>query len=123
MKKISNNKGFAILELALVLVALFIVAGTGWYVINSNGKTDESLANANSQSSSSKINTKSVPEIKPAETKDSLPLAQKAEILVTNTTKSNDDEQNIDKAELEAEDAEVENQIKNDSLGDVNVNF
>lgn len=60
-----NQKGFALLEGLLILVIVGILAGTGWYVINSKRKTDESLSNSSIASASSPSTGSANEKLKP----------------------------------------------------------
>lgn len=42
----NNQKGFSVVEFLLVLIAIILLAGVGWYVYQSTKKADENLNNA-----------------------------------------------------------------------------
>lgn len=46
-----NQKGFTVVEALLIFIIVGILGGAGWYVYNSNQKTNDSLTKADSSSS------------------------------------------------------------------------
>lgn len=43
---IKNKSGFAVLETLLILIIIAIIGGTGWYVMTSKSKTNETFSNS-----------------------------------------------------------------------------
>lgn len=50
-----GNKGFSLVEGLLILIALSLIGGIGYYVYNSNKKVDQTLSKSDSSSSSKKV--------------------------------------------------------------------
>jgi hypothetical protein len=64
----NNHKGFAVLQIILLLVVVGIIGGTGWYVWHSSSQANKNLDNATNASDSAppiktkKISASSIPQ-------------------------------------------------------------
>jgi type II secretory pathway pseudopilin PulG len=122
-KRISaDQKGFAVLELGLVLVVVGIIAATGYFVISKNGKTNESLTNSNAVSETAKVAA-------PTANKQPAPVVGKTVSEVSKTSVDNvlsslNEEAAIDEYQASQVTSDINGGTASaTAIGDVNVNF
>lgn len=71
-----NHKGFSPVAIILLIVLVGLVGATGWYVYNSNKKTNESLNNAQNSVNSAADSKKATATTKPSATPTPTPTPQ-----------------------------------------------